>query len=61
MHFFSHTDLQSLLANLFSLCVSYWEYELFLECASKYAPLYVMVIVAIVVNPPSGGLPQNLK
>jgi hypothetical protein len=32
-----------------------------MECALKYAHFYVMVIVAIVVNPPSGGLPHNLK
>jgi hypothetical protein len=45
---------------LFSLCTSCWEYELSLEFVPKYAPLDVMVIV-VVANYPSSGLPQNLK
>jgi len=46
---------------LFSSCASCWEYDFFLECAPKYAPLDVMAIVVIVANHPFGGLPLNLK
>jgi hypothetical protein len=53
--------LQPLLVDLFSLCTSCWEYELFLEYILEYAPLDVMVIVAIIANCPYGGLPQNVK
>jgi hypothetical protein len=41
------------------LCASCWEYEFFLE--PEYAPLDVMVIIAIVTNHPFGGLLHNLK
>jgi hypothetical protein len=50
-----------LLTDLFFLCASCWEYELSLELILEYAPLDVMVIVDVVANHPSGGLPQNLK
>jgi hypothetical protein len=50
-------DLWSLLVNLFSLCASWWEYELFLEFVPKYAPLDAMVIVVIIANHHSGDLP----
>jgi hypothetical protein len=43
------------------LCTSYWEYELSLKSILEYAPLNVMVIVAIVANHPFGGFSQNLK
>jgi hypothetical protein len=50
--------LQPLLANLFSLCASCWEYELFLESNHEYVPFDVMVIVVIVIaHRPFGGLP----
>jgi hypothetical protein len=35
----------------------YWEYELYLEFALEYTPLDVMVIVVVVTNHPSIGLP----
>jgi hypothetical protein len=50
-----------LFADLLSLRASCWEYELSLESIPKYAPLDVMVIVIIIANRPSSGLPQNLK
>jgi hypothetical protein len=53
--------LQPLLADLLSLCISYWEYELSLESALEYTPLYVMAIVVVVANCPFVGLLQNLK
>jgi hypothetical protein len=46
-----------LFIDLFSLCASCWEYELSLEFVPEYAPLDVMVIVPIVVDYPSSGLP----
>jgi hypothetical protein len=54
-------DLQPLFVDLLSLCTSCWEYELSLEFVPKYVPLDVMVIVIIVANRLSSGLPQNLK
>jgi hypothetical protein len=45
-----------LFADLFSLCASYWEYELSLESTPKYTPLDVMVIVVVVANRPFIGL-----
>jgi len=51
----------TLLANLFSLCAFYWEYEFFLECVLEYVPLDVMAIVSIFANCPYGGLLQNLN
>jgi hypothetical protein len=45
--------LQPLLANLFSLCASYLEYELSLKFALECTPFDVMAIVAIVANHPS--------
>jgi hypothetical protein len=53
--------LQPLLANLFSLCTSYWEYELSLEFALVYTLLDVMMIIAIVANRHFASLPQNQK
>jgi hypothetical protein len=53
--------LQPLLADLFSLCTFYCEYEFSLESSPKYTPLDVMVIVAIVANHPSIGLPQKFE
>jgi hypothetical protein len=47
---------------LFSSCISCWEYDFFLEFALEYAPFDVMAIVVVVVtNHPSNGLPLNLK
>jgi hypothetical protein len=53
--------LQPLLTDLFSLCASYWEYELSLEFTLECTPLDVMAIVVIVANYPFVGLPHNLK
>jgi hypothetical protein len=49
--------LQPLFVDFFSSCVSYWEYELYLEFALEYTPLDVTVIVVVVTNHPSIGLP----
>jgi len=48
--------LQPLLADLFSSCTSYWEYEVSLECALECAPLDVMAVIVVVANHPYVGL-----